>query len=123
MTEDKEFSESINAYINSGAYIKQIDKDMNIYVVSNEGIEPFDKEVPELIEIKDMKQVSKKVYTPVKVVTDDSGNWYVIPNNLMDTFYKDLFDVDKVDSGDFDVVWGKYRTGGNLNLIQLYAIT
>jgi len=27
-----------------------------------------------------------------------------------------------IDSGQFDDKWGKYRTGGDLNLVQLYAV-
>jgi hypothetical protein len=57
----------------------------------------------------------------VKAVEDDSGHWYVIPNRLLDEFYKDGENEEFVDSGDFDNKYGKYRTGGDLNLIQLYA--
>lgn len=57
----------------------------------------------------------------VKVVQDDSGHWYVIPNDLVKDFYKDGEDEDFVDYGHFDNKYGKYRTGGDLNLVQLYA--
>lgn len=59
--------------------------------------------------------------TKVKAVQDDSGHWYVLPNELLKDFYKDEQDEDFVDSGDFDNKYSKYRTGGDLNIIQLYA--
>ena len=57
----------------------------------------------------------------VKAVSDESGHWYVIPNYLDDEFDKDVQDADFGDSGGFDDKYGKYRTGGALNNIQLYA--
>jgi hypothetical protein len=57
----------------------------------------------------------------VKAVEDESGHWHVLPNDLLDDFWKDGKDEDFVDSGGFDDKYGKYRTGGCLNLIQLYA--
>lgn len=57
----------------------------------------------------------------VRAIQDESGHWYVIPNHLVNDFYKDEKNESMIDSGKFDDKWGKYRTGGNLNLIQLYA--
>ncbi len=57
----------------------------------------------------------------VKAVKDDSGHWYVIPNNLYEEFIKDEQNEDMIDSGKFDEKYGKYMTGGDLNLIQLYV--
>lgn len=57
----------------------------------------------------------------VRAVRDDSGHWYVIPNEMYNEFIKDGQDEDMIDSGKFDDKYGKYRTGGNLNLVQLYA--
>lgn len=57
----------------------------------------------------------------VKAVKDDSGHWFVIPNDKLSEFRKDEQDVNFVDSGQFDDKWGRYMTGGDLNLIQLYA--
>jgi hypothetical protein len=57
----------------------------------------------------------------VKAVQDDSSHWYVLPINLVSEFYEDLQDEDFVDGGKFDDKYGKYKTGGDLNLIQLYA--
>ncbi len=57
----------------------------------------------------------------VKAIQDDSGHWYIIPNELLDSFRKDEEDEDFVDSGEFGKKYGKYSTGGDLNLKQLYA--
>jgi len=57
----------------------------------------------------------------VQAVQDESSHWYVIPNELIDEFSDDQEDIKMIDSGKFDEKWGKYRTGGDLNLIQLYA--
>ena len=57
----------------------------------------------------------------VKAVQDDSGHWYVIPDELYDQFDKDLENEDMANSGDFDDLYGMYRTGGGINLVQLYA--
>jgi len=57
----------------------------------------------------------------VKVIQDESGHWYVIPNDLLDEFADDEENESMVDSGKFDKKWGKYRTGGDLNLVQLWA--
>ncbi len=57
----------------------------------------------------------------VKAIQDESGHWYVIPNDLLDEFADDEENESMVDSGEFDKKWGKYRTGGCLNLVQLYA--
>jgi hypothetical protein len=58
---------------------------------------------------------------PVKAIEDESGHWYIIPNSLFERFYKDMQDEDFVDSGDFDDEYGRYRIGGDLNLVQLFA--
>ena len=59
--------------------------------------------------------------TEVKAVQDDSSHWYVIPSKLINIFYDDLDNDDMTDIGVFYDKWGKYRTGGDLNLIKLYA--
>lgn len=58
---------------------------------------------------------------PIHAVTDDSGHWYVIPLRLAGDFYEDSENEDFCDSGEFDKKYGEYMTGGDLNLIQLYA--
>lgn len=57
----------------------------------------------------------------VKAVKDESGHWYVIPAEREQEFDKDLEDEGMLDNGEFDNKWRKYRTGGDLNRIQLYA--
>lgn len=59
----------------------------------------------------------KKAYA----VQDESCHWYVIPLERKEEFSADNGNEDMVDSGAFDDKWGKFRTGGDLNLIQLYA--
>lgn len=60
-------------------------------------------------------------YRKVKAVQDDSCHWYIIPNDLLESFYADLRDLDqKWYTGDFDKKYGKYMTGGDLNLTQLF---
>ena len=56
-----------------------------------------------------------------KAIKDDSGHWYVIPSELQESFNKDLEDEEMTDSGEFDKKYGQYRTGGDLNNVQLYA--
>ena len=58
---------------------------------------------------------------------DDAGNWYVIPNKmlhdfiiLLDKVYESGFYDDDAEA-EFEEKFGKYRTGGNVNNIQLYA--
>lgn len=57
----------------------------------------------------------------VKAVEDNDGHWYVIPDLLDDQFYRDLENEEMVESGEFDERYSQYMTGGDLNLIQLYA--
>lgn len=57
----------------------------------------------------------------VRPVQDDTGDWYILPNELVKQFYKDQDDEDMVDSGEFGNKYGQYTTGGDLNNIQLYA--
>lgn len=57
----------------------------------------------------------------VKATKDDSGHWYVIPNELQERFNLDSENEEFCDNGEFDKKYGQYRTGGSLNLIQLYA--
>lgn len=58
----------------------------------------------------------------VKALRDDSGHWYLIPNELEESFNTDSENIKFCDSGGFDDKYGKYRTGGDLNLVQLYII-
>lgn len=60
-------------------------------------------------------------FQKVKATRDENGHWYIIPELLYKHFCVDLENEEMVDSGDFDNKYGKYRTGGDLNLVQLYA--
>lgn len=62
----------------------------------------------------------------VKAISDDDGHWYVVPDDLANEFrmllrriYADVDDY--VLQNDFNAKFGRYRTGGDLNNIQLYA--
>jgi hypothetical protein len=57
----------------------------------------------------------------VNAVQDESSHWYIIPNDLVDEFFEDNENEDLIDSGEFDRKWEQYMTGGDLNLVQLYA--
>lgn len=57
----------------------------------------------------------------VKAVKDESGHWFVIPNDKLEEFLKDETNEKFCDSGEFGNKWGQYMTGGSLNLVQLYA--
>lgn len=57
----------------------------------------------------------------IVAIKDDSDHWYVIPADKEKEFYRDLAVEDLIDSGEFDNKWGKYRTGGDLNNVQLWA--
>lgn len=57
----------------------------------------------------------------VKAVQDESSHWYIIPLDSYQEFLNDANDYELCESGKFDDKWGKYRTGGDLNLVQLWA--
>ncbi len=57
----------------------------------------------------------------VKAVKDDSGHWYVIPNDRLDEFWVDVENEEMCDSGEFGNKWSGYMTGGDVNNIQLWA--
>ena len=69
-----------------------------------------------------ISNVSDSKIQKVRAIQDESSHWYVIPNDIVNEFRKDEQDEDFVDSGKFDDKYGKYRTGGDLNLVQLYAV-
>jgi hypothetical protein len=48
---------------------------------------------------------------------DDSCHWYVIPAEMLDTFRDRL----REDDEEFDAIFAEYRTGGDLNNVQLWA--
>lgn len=57
----------------------------------------------------------------VKVLKDDDGHWYVIPDWEMATFYEMMEAGEADEWNSFNERFGEYRTGGDLNLVQLYA--
>lgn len=57
----------------------------------------------------------------VKAIQDKNGDWFVIPEQLLPFYYIDCEDDALIDTGQFDNKWGKYLTGGDLNLVQLWA--
>lgn len=58
------------------------------------------------------------VFNRVKALKDESGHWYVIPIDRVDEFEADLFAPEDFD---FGARWGKYATGGDLNIVPMYA--
>lgn len=58
--------------------------------------------------------------TAVKAIELD-GDWFIIPNELYEEFNEDSWNEDLIESGGFDDKWWKYKTGGDLNLVQLYV--
>ena len=56
----------------------------------------------------------------VKALTDESGHWYLIPNELADEFNNDLNASEEDTAHIFDHKWGKYMVNGDLNNVQLY---
>lgn len=64
----------------------------------------------------------------VTAVRDDSSHWYVIPSDLTDQFYElselmgsDNQTVFEQAEDKFISLFEQYRTGGDLNNVQLYA--
>jgi hypothetical protein len=57
----------------------------------------------------------------VSAVQDDSSHWYIIPSELKKQFYKDLDNLSNDTCNDFDEKYSQYMTGGDINLVQLYA--
>ena len=57
----------------------------------------------------------------VKAIRDEDGHWYIIPNELVGSFNKELYNEDFVGSGGFGDKYGQYMTGGDLNNMQLYV--
>ena len=82
-------------------------------------VEQVEEFIPLLKESKEMEKDQQPI--KVKAIQDDSYHWYVISNELYDEFLIDEQNEDMIDSGEFDAKWGEYRTGGDLNLIQLYT--
>ena len=56
----------------------------------------------------------------VKAIELDS-DWFIIPNEMYEEFIEDSNNEDMCESGGFDDKWYEYKTGGDLNLVQLYT--
>lgn len=64
-----------------------------------------------------MKELKK-----VSVVQDESYHWYIIPKEKETKFYQMISETtDDDDYEEFEKEFEEYRTGGDLNTIQLYA--
>lgn len=66
----------------------------------------------------------KNNYKPVVCTQDETGDWYILPNELSDSFNAYFINGDMENDyelqDEFEEKFGKYRTGGDLNLTQLY---
>ena len=80
---------------------------------------PFDTYVNK--PLSEHKPEPKVVYTPVAPMEDEDGHWYIIPLGLKESFILDRQNLDMIDSGEFGEKYDVYRTGGDLNLVQLYV--
>ena len=64
---------------------------------------------------------------PAKAVSDGDGHWYLIPEDMYgdwQTLLNKMFEeeYDNMDTiNEFDALFSKYATGGDLNNTQLYA--
>lgn len=56
----------------------------------------------------------------VIAIEDNDGHWYVIPADMVNVFHKLLEGGEDTES-EFMEKFNDYTTGGDLNLIQLYA--
>lgn len=71
--------------------------------------------------LKKLRELGLIDLIKVQITTDESGQWYAIPNELEDEFNLDLENEDLTDTAEFDDKYGRYGAGGDLNLIQLWA--
>lgn len=74
-------------------------------------------------------QAMIQVHLPVQIIDmqrvyateDDDGHWYVIPFEMKDEFLSDLEGLGDDNIYEWEDKYSKYMTGGDLNLIPLYA--
>lgn len=59
----------------------------------------------------------KRVYA----TKDDDGHWYVIPYEMKDEFNSDLDGLCDDNIYEWEDKYSQYMTGGDLNLIEIYA--
>jgi hypothetical protein len=103
---------------------KQTDKMFTDFKVPMRSIpalpdDDYDLLIGELI-LRFKDKIDTKAPQKVKVI-EAEGHWYVIPEDLFKKFLEDLNTDWIKDSGEFDIRYGKYMTGGDLNCTQLYA--
>lgn len=60
-------------------------------------------------------------YTPVVAIRDNDGHWYVIPKEMKDEFRFMEDDGEDDEWVKFNSKFSRYRTGGDLNNIQLFT--
>ena len=60
-------------------------------------------------------------YKRAIAIQDESSHWYVIPYELENDFYVDQDTAQETEDWNaFENKFGKYMTGGSLNLTELY---
>jgi hypothetical protein len=57
----------------------------------------------------------------VYAVKDDEGHWYVIPFEMKEEWHSDFDGLSDENWEEWEDKYVKYKTGGDLNNIQLYA--
>ena len=57
----------------------------------------------------------------VIAVQDNDFHWYVIPYFLKEDFFRELEEGEEDEYDMFIAKYSQYMTGGDLNLVQLYA--
>lgn len=62
-----------------------------------------------------------KSMTPISVESDDGGHWYIIPKQLVYDFHRDMENAEEDEYVKFNEKYSQYRTGGDINNIQLFA--
>jgi hypothetical protein len=56
----------------------------------------------------------------VKAIKDDDGHWYIIPSE-MEVEFHNLLNGGEDKEDEFIEKFNRYRAGGDLNNVQLYA--
>lgn len=59
-----------------------------------------------------------KTLKKVAVAQDEDGNWYVMPDHLLFHFRMLIYEEQYKE---IERQFGKYKTGGEINLVQLWA--
>lgn len=57
----------------------------------------------------------------VYCIQDNDGHWYVIPYEQREEFQSDLDGLYDENYDEWDDKYAHYMTGGDLNLVELYA--